>query len=195
VSEQRLNLSKTNVLILQNNATELDILGQMFIGFAVKTIRKCLNVEEADLAVRTGTYDLIVVDADLPDNAGLDFIAAVRRQSDSPNKLVPILLTCGHTARAAIRRAINSGANFVVAKPITPKTMFDRVVWLSRDEREFVESQGYVGPDRRRKAFGPPSGQKGRRDSDLSVEVGAASGPDMSQSMIDAMLNPKKAVA
>jgi DNA-binding response OmpR family regulator len=191
VSEQRLNLSKTNVLILQNNATELDILGQMFIGFAVKTIRKCLNVEEADLAVRTGTYDLIVVDADLPDNAGLDFIAAVRRQSDSPNKLVPILLTCGHTARAAI----NSGANFVVAKPITPKTMFDRVVWLSRDEREFVESQGYVGPDRRRKAFGPPSGQKGRRDSDLSVEVGAASGPDMSQSMIDAMLNPKKAVA
>jgi hypothetical protein len=73
--------------------------------------------------------------------------------------------------------------------------MFDRVVWLSRDEREFVESQGYVGPDRRRKAFGPPSGQKGRRDSDHSVEVGAASGPDMSQSMIDAMLNPKKAVA
>jgi DNA-binding NtrC family response regulator len=104
VSEQRLNLSKTNVLILQNNATELDILGQMFIGFAVKTIRKCLNVEEADLAVRTGTYDLIVVDADLPDNAGLDFIAAVRRQSDSPNKLVPRGHPQGDQQRRELRR-------------------------------------------------------------------------------------------
>jgi DNA-binding response OmpR family regulator len=195
MSEHHLNLSRSSVLLVQSTTTELDILGQMFVGFAVKSIRKCQTVEEAQQAASRTAFDLIVVDADMPDKGGFAFISSVRRQADGPNKLAPILLTCGHTVRGAVREAIDSGANFVVAKPITPKIMFDRVVWLARDEREFVDCDVYAGPDRRRKSFGPPAGEKGRRHDDLSVEVGAAVGPDMSQAAIDAMLNPKKAVA
>ncbi len=193
--EQRLNLGKSDILLVHSSSVEVDILGQMFVGFAVKSIRKCLSIEEADEAVRNAVFDLIIVDADMPDKAGLDFITKLRRRSDNGNRLAPILVTCGHAAQGLIRRVVNCGANFVVAKPITPKTMFDRVVWLARDEREFVESVGYAGPDRRRKSFGPPPGERGRRQDDLSVDIGAAVGPDMSQSAIDAMFNPKKAIA
>ena len=195
MTEQRLNLSKSNILLVQGSSAELDILGQMFVGFAVKTIRKCQNIEEADEAVRGGVFDLIVLDADMPDRAGLDFIAALRRMSDNPNRLAPVLVTCGHAARGLVRRTMDCGANFVVAKPITPKIMFDRVVWLARDEREFVDCDAYAGPDRRRRSYGPPAGEQGRRHDDLSVEVGQPVGPDMSQSAIDAMFNPKRAVA
>lgn len=195
MNEQRLNLSKSNILLVQGSTAELDILGQMFVGFAVKTIRKCQSIEEADEAIRRAVFDLIIVDADMPENAGLDFIAALRRMPENGNRLAPVLVTCGHTARGLIRRTIDCGANFVVAKPITPKIMFDRVIWLARDEREFVDSEGYAGPDRRRKSFGPPPGEKGRRRDDLSVEVGHAVGPDMSQSAIDAMFSPKKVIA
>ncbi|MDB5452918.1 MAG: cheYIII [Caulobacteraceae bacterium] len=195
MTEQRLNLSKSNIMLLQNSGPELDILGQLFVGFAVKSIRKCQSIAEASEAIRTGAFDLIVVDADMPDNAGFDFIAHLRRAGESANRLAPILLTCGHTTRGAIRRAINCGANFVVAKPITPKIMFDRVIWLARDEREFVDCEVYAGPDRRRRSFGPPVGMKGRRSTDLSAALGAPVGPDMSQSAIDAMFSSKKAVA
>jgi DNA-binding response OmpR family regulator len=194
-SESRLNLSKANVLLLQNNQAELDILGQVFIGFGVKAIRKCATVEEAEDAVSRDTFDLIIADGDLPDNAAYDFLSGLRRGGDGDNRLAPMLLICGHTPASTIKRARDSGANLVIAKPITPKVMFDRVMWLAREERKFVVSDGYVGPDRRHKSFGPPVGMAGRRSGDLSADVGKADGPDLSQSDIDAMLQPQKATA
>lgn len=195
-AEARLNLSKATVLLLQNNQTELDILGQVFIGFGVKAIRKCLTLGEAEDCIRSGiVFDLLVVDCDMPGQAGFDFVMRLRRMEDSDNRLAPIMLVSGHTAPSSIAKARDCGANFVVAKPITPKTMFDRVMWLAREERQFVVTDTYSGPDRRHKTFGPPVGTKGRRHDDLSAQLGKPVGPDMSQSDIDALLNPKKASA
>lgn len=190
----RLNLSKATVLLLQNNQTELDILGQVFIGFGVKAIRKCLSLNEADDCIKHGIlFDLIIVDCDMPGGAGFDFVTRLRRMEDNDNRLTPIMLVSGHTVPSSISKARDCGANFVVAKPITPKTMFDRVMWLAREERQFVVTDTYAGPDRRHKTFGPPAGTKGRRHDDVSAKLGKASGPDMSQSDIDALLNPKRA--
>jgi CheY-like chemotaxis protein len=193
-AEARLNLTKAMVLLLQSNQAELDILGQVFIGFGVKAIRKCLTVNEAEDCIRGGVvFDLIVVDCDMPGGAGFDFISRLRRAEDSENRLAPMMLISGHTVPSSITRARDCGANFVVAKPITPKVMFDRVMWLAREEKQFVVSDGYAGPDRRHKTFGPPPGSKGRRHDDVSAKLGKAVGPDMSQSDIDAMFNPKRA--
>ncbi|MGA0605879.1 response regulator [Phenylobacterium sp. VNQ135] len=194
-SDPRLNLSKTVVLIIQNNQAELDILGQVFIGFGVKAIRKYLSLADAEEVARRVDFDLIVVDGDFEAGAGFEFVERLRRERDGRNRLAPILLVAGHTPQSQIYRARDCGANFVVAKPITPKVLFDRILWLVQDQREFVESAGYVGPDRRHKAFGPPPGMQGRRKDDLSPEVGFPAGPDLAQSEIDALLNPRKAVA
>lgn len=194
-ADSRLNLSKTVVLIVQNNQSELDILGQVFIGFGVKAIRKYLSLQDAEEVARRVDFDLIVVDGDFEDGAGFAFVERLRREREGRNRLAPVMLVAGHTPTSQIYRARDCGANFVVAKPITPKVLFDRILWLVQDSREFVESDGYVGPDRRHKAFGPPPGVKGRRKDDLSPEVGFAAGPDLAQSEIDALLNPRKAVA
>jgi len=192
--EARLNLTKATVLLLQNNQAELDIMGQVFIGFGVKAIRKCLTLNDAESCINSGAvFDLVIVDCDMPGGAGFDFVTRLRRMEGSDNRLAPIMLVSGHTAPSSIVRARDCGANFVVAKPITPKVMFDRVLWLAREERQFVVSDAYVGPDRRHKTFGPPAGMKGRRHDDVSAKLGKAAGPDMSQDDIDAMLNPKRA--
>ena len=193
-AEARLNLTKATVLLLQNNQAELDIMGQVFIGFGVKAIRKCLTLSDAESCINSGVvFDLLIVDCDMPGGAGFDFVTRLRRMDGSDNRLAPIMLVSGHTAPSSITRARDCGANFVVAKPITPKVMFDRVMWLAREERQFVMSDTYVGPDRRHKTFGPPAGMKGRRHDDVSAKLGKPSGPDMSQDDIDAMLNPKRA--
>jgi DNA-binding response OmpR family regulator len=193
-AEARLNLSKATVLLLQNNQTELDILGQVFIGFGVKAIRKCLTLNDADDCIGKGiVFDLIIVDCDMPGGAGFDFVQGVRRMESNENRTTPIMLISGHTVPSSISKARDCGANFVVAKPITPKIMLDRVMWLAREERQFVVSDSYAGPDRRHKTFGPPAGTKGRRHDDVSAKLGKATGPDMSQSDIDALLNPKRA--
>jgi CheY-like chemotaxis protein len=193
-AEHRLNLTKATVLLLQNNQAELDILGQVFIGFGVRAIRKCLTVYEAEDCLRSGIlFDLLVVDADMPGHAGFNLVSRVRRLEDNDNRLAPIMLISGHAVPSSISEARDCGANFVVAKPITPKVMFDRVMWLAREERQFVVTETYAGPDRRHRAFGPPPGTKGRRHDDVTAKLGKAVGPDMCQDDIDAMFNPKRA--
>ncbi len=192
MAEARLNLSKASVLLVQASGTELDILGQMFIGFGVKGIRKCTTVEDADAVTANASFDLVVVDCDLPDGSGFDLVQRLRRAEENANRLAPILLVCGHTAPSNITRARDCGANFVVAKPLTPPVVYDRLMWLGREQRKFVEAEGYVGPDRRHKAFGPPPGEKGRRHDDLGTEVGLPIGPDLGQDEIDALMNPRR---
>jgi CheY-like chemotaxis protein len=168
--ETRLNLSNATVLLLVNNQPELDILGGVFVGFGVKAMRKCLTGEAANETIRSGmVFDLIVVDCDMPGQAGYDFVTTLRRMENNPNRLASVLLVSGHTVPSRISRARDCGANFVVAKPITPKVTFDRVMWLAREERQFVVTESYAGPDRRHKSLGPPAGMKGRRQDDPDV--------------------------
>ena len=69
--------------------------------------------------------------------------------------------------------------------------MYDRVVWAVSNGRKFVETSTYIGPDRRFRNIGPPDGV-GRRSTDLSVAVGEASEPNLSQGEIDSFMTPMK---
>ena len=80
----------------------------------------------------------------------------------------------------------------MVAKPITPKVLLDRIFWVAKEDRLFVATDTYVGPDRRFKRLGPPAGMSGRRKDDLPAELGAASTPNLSQDQIDGLLKPMK---
>lgn len=192
--EAKLDLSKTVVMILQNNSTEVDILAQVFQGFGVKGTRKCTSVEDAEVLVRHTQFDLLVIDAEMPNGGGFNLVQSLRRMQKSPNRLAPVILVSGHTPHKSVLRARDCGANIVVTKPITPKVLFDRIIWLVKDARSFVESEGYVGPDRRHKAYGPPPGMDGRRAEDASgTTLGAPIGPDLMQDEIDAMLKPRRA--
>jgi len=77
---------------------------------------------------------------------------------------------------------------------VTPLIMMQRILWVSKESRAFVNAPGYCGPDRRFRALGPPVGEKGRRHDDLSAEVGEATMPNLDQSDIDALFQPKKAM-
>jgi DNA-binding response OmpR family regulator len=134
----------------------------------------------AQQAIHSGMlFDLVVVDCDMRDAAGYDFVTWLRRLDHNGNQLASVLLVSGHAVPSRVSRARDCGANFVVAKPITPRVMFDRVSWLAREERPFVITDSYAGPDRRHRSLGPPPGMKGRRhDDDPALVGGHPSAPD-----------------
>ncbi|MGZ6039075.1 MAG: response regulator [Phenylobacterium sp.] len=188
--QERVNLSTAEVLIVGGDADGVEILAQMFAGFGVHTPRRCSSGAEGMTVVGERDLNLVVVDSALEDTDGYDFIKWLRR-CGSPNAWAPTILVTGHTTPSQIFRGRDAGASFVVRKPVPPLVMMQRIVWVLKDERRFVESPGYCGPDRRFRAMGPPIGSKGRRHDDLSAEVGIAKTPNLDQSDIDAMFQPK----
>lgn len=192
MSQDRVNLEQSTVLLIDDNAQALDMLSSVFQGFGVKEQIKCASATAAVRVIQQRAVDLIVVDCADPEMDSYAFARWLRRETPAPLRFIPIILLTGHAAQSKVQEGRDCGVSFVVAKPLTPAVLLKRILWLAGDEREFVESPNYVGPDRRVRNFGPPLGMAGRRKDDLSAHVGAAVEANMDQSDIDMLMKPQR---
>jgi DNA-binding response OmpR family regulator len=186
-----LDLTQTSVLLVDPDHYSVDMLSGMLRGFRIKEQMSAESGEAARNCLEGRQFDMVIVEAVLPDMAGADLARWMRRQAGTAIRHVPIIILMGHTVLENIELARNSGANLIVRKPVVPGALFDRIGWIARTERAFVETGSYIGPDRRFKLLGPPEGV-GRRRTDLPAELGAASEPNLAQCEIDTLLKPVK---
>ena len=132
--------------------------------------------------------DILLCDSRLPPHGGLSLTRAIRRNTENENRTMPILIMSSDTREATIRNARDVGANMVVAKPMSPASLYDRLAWVAFNPRQFVDSETYFGPDRRFKIEGYPGGV-GRRKGDKAVEVAEEVGPALAQDDIDSLFS------
>lgn len=188
----RLNLRNVTVLCVDSNSLGLEVLGQMLMGFGVERIRRATSLEDARSILSKETIDFVLVDRNLDDRSGYDLVRWLRQAPLDPNRFAPVVVVCGHTPASEIASARDCGANFVVAKPLSPSVLMQRMLWIAKGGRQFVEAENYIGPDRRFKYDGVPEGTRGRRASDLSASVGEAKEPNLNQDQINSVLKPQK---
>jgi two-component system, chemotaxis family, chemotaxis protein CheY len=132
--------------------------------------------------------DILLCDSRLPPHGGLSLTRAIRRNTENENRTMPILIMSSDTREATVRSARDVGANMVVAKPMSPASLYDRLAWVAFNPRQFVDSESYFGPDRRFKIEGYPGGV-GRRKGDKVVEVAEEVGPALAQDDIDSLFS------
>lgn len=188
----RVNLSETNILLVDDNPQSLDILSSIVQGFGVREQTRAASAAAAKDIVQKRQIDLILIESAMSEMDGADFVRWLRRETPEPLCMTPVVMLSGHATRAQVAKSRDCGASFIIAKPLTPAVLLQRLLWLAADQRAFVQSANYVGPDRRVRNEGPPAGQAGRRHDDLSGEVGAAVEPNMDQTEIDSFFKPQK---
>ena len=190
---EKINLEKASVMLIDANNQGLDILTQVFAGFGARTPHRCQAAPEAIDLLRKVDVDLIAVEADLPGEMdGYDFVHWLRRSGLPQNAFAAVILISGHTRAENVARGRDCGANFIIVKPISPTVLLQRVIWVAKENRQFVEAPNYVGPDRRFKNAGPPPGIKPRRHDDIKTRLGLATTPNMAQDEIDNLMQPTR---
>lgn len=167
-----INLSRANVVVIDDSAFALQLLVQMLRGFGVRSLSEFGSVAAAKEHLQTLPVDLIVVDCDMPEADGYDLVRWLRRSKLEANAYAPIIMVAGHTKISQVKKARDCGANFIVARPLAPSVLLDRIVWVARDQRPILETGDYVGPDRRFKDGEPPEGVEERR-MDVAARVAA----------------------
>ncbi len=113
--------------------------------------------------------DLCIFEGAQPDMPSADLVRWIRRQEKSPFRFVPIMVMSGYTQLRHVADARDAGANIVIKKPVSPQSLFDRITWVARTARPFIEAGDYIGPDRRFRDVAPPQGEY-RRDTDERVD-------------------------
>jgi DNA-binding response OmpR family regulator len=188
----KLNFEGVSVLILEQSQHSLEIALQMFYGFGARNCHKSTAIEEAMAIVDRRTLDLVVVDPNLKEGDGLDFVRRLRTSDDPANRTAAVFVTSANGTLAAVHAARDAGTSFFLVKPVTPAVLMDRILRVTRDKRAFIVCDSYAGPDRRFKMEGPPPGCAPRRSTDIITRLGDATQPNLSQDELDSMFKPQK---
>lgn len=155
------------VLIVDDNRQMRVLARSLLRAAGVNKVIDAQNAEDAMAALRRFPIDLILLDWKMAPMNGLDFARQVRRMPDSPNPYVPILMMTAHTESSRVAAARDAGVTGFLRKPISARTLFDRVQNALLDPRVFVRTEDFFGPDRR---HGLASGYAGpfRRSTDTT---------------------------
>jgi len=158
----KVNFAGLRVLVADQNMFERRVVSQICRGFEVRNVVDVADGTEALGLMRMHRFDLVFCDIALRSMSGLDLARHIRGDADILDRQVPIILLTGQTQYAKIVAARDSGVTEIVAKPVSPKLLQDRIVYVFQQPRPFVEAASYVGPSRRRRRDGKFPGEDRR---------------------------------
>jgi CheY-like chemotaxis protein len=182
------NLRDLVILVADPNSYLRRVVHGILRGFGANKVLEVEHSLSLFQVLSNQKIDILLCDIRLPPHGGLKLIRTIRRNADNENRTVPILLMSSDTSETTIKNARDAGANMVVAKPISPNSLYDRLGWIAFNPRPFIDTAAYFGPDRRFKIEGYPGGV-GRRKGDKAIEVAEEVGPALAQNDIDSLFS------
>lgn len=166
-------LDNINVLVIDDNKHMANLVVEILHALGVKNTCQAADAALAFQELKHFSADVIIVDWHMEPLDGLDFVRLVRTAKDSPNPFVPIIMLSGYTEHQRITEARDAGINEFLAKPISAKSIYQRIAMIIDNPRPFIRSKNYFGPDRRRQDLGPPRNVAERRNNlDAGTEAG-----------------------
>lgn len=144
-------LQRLSVLIVDDNQNMRELIRAILQAFGIVNIYDGRDGEHGITKIRDFSIDLVITDWVMEPQDGLNLIKWVRTSPDSPDSFLPIIMVTGHTEKARITEARDAGINEFMAKPVSAKSLYRRLVSVIEHPRQFVRTKTYFGPDRRRK--------------------------------------------
>ena len=164
-------LNHLKVLIVEDNQHMRALLRSLLNSIGIREIIEATNGETALTALRDKKCDLVLSDLAMKPMDGLEFSRNVRTAERSPNPFIPIVMITGHAERHCVEEARDAGVTEFLAKPITAASLFSRLAEIVERPRAFVRTEGYFGPDRRRKALESYAGPWRRHDDFQDIQL------------------------
>ena len=93
------------------------------------TVAEALNGVEALEKIMVETFDLVIVDVNMPQMDGFTFLRTLRRQA-LPLSSVPALVTSTEAGPQDLAAARSAGANFYLVKPVGPEVLVRHVAMM-----------------------------------------------------------------
>lgn len=143
-------LDHLKVLIVDDNRHSRLLLAQILRAVGPTHVIEAEDGEAGLAAMRVHAVDVVLTDLAMEPMDGVAFVRRLRRSPDAP--MVPVIMVTAHSTLKHIQEARDAGVNEFVTKPITARAVIERLQQALGHARPFVRTDGYVGPDRRRRA-------------------------------------------
>jgi CheY-like chemotaxis protein len=113
--------------------------------------------------------DIVLTDWAMPIFDGLELTQMIRQPGANANPYVPIIMLTGHSEKKRVIAARDSGVTEFLAKPISAKALYQRILNVVANPRPFIKTTTYFGPDRRRNTTSTYAGPERRKGGKADV--------------------------
>ena len=158
------NFTDAVTMVVDDSPFSMELTVAALRGFGVQARYTCSTAAAAMEVLKQHTVDLVFVDTEMQGMDGQDLVRWVRNSNLEPNAFVPIIMTAGHVRKSKVGDVRDCGANFLITKPFSPASLLQRLIWVARDARPFLQVGDYRGPDRRFKDATPRDENERRGD-------------------------------
>ena len=112
-------------LIIDDSKAMRSILGRMLRGQCFEVVEAANGREAMEQLQALGKVDLALVDWNMPEMNGFEFVRAVRAEHNYDGVLLMMVTT--ETEMDNVVRALAAGANEYVMKPFTPEVILEKL--------------------------------------------------------------------
>ncbi len=146
----KLDFANVDVFIVDNDLNTRQSVKNILHNNGYREIRLGRSLANVEEVLGKSMPDLLICSCDLPDGDFLDFIHEIRQSRAGNNPFLPIITLVETPTPELVTRIIESGTDTVIAKPISTAQLLDRISDLLDARKQFVISEAYVGPARRK---------------------------------------------
>ena len=154
------------ILVVEDNQPMLEIIKSLLSTFGVGEI---YGARDGDSGFKSYCHyrpDIVITDWMMKPVDGISLARMIRNDPKSPNIYVPIILMTGFSEKRRVIQARDAGITEFLVKPFTARDLFKRITQIIERPRQFVKSEDFFGPDRRRKTTDEYNGPL-RRELDI----------------------------
>ena len=135
------------VLAEPNETIRFGLLG-MLRQQGFRNLRQAGKIDDLIAEINSSPADLIAVTDSLGDGI-YDCIKQLRHNQIGKNPFAVVTFMVAPENKEAVKRAVMSGADDVMLKPVAPGKIVERAKHIAYHRTPFIATTEYIGPDRR----------------------------------------------
>jgi DNA-binding response OmpR family regulator len=149
---KKLNLTKVNVLVVERHLFIRQLMRDVLRALGVHNVALSYADELFDDTSMENPPDMIFTDWS-PGLDGVDLIKSIRRNQANLDRFIPVVVISAFTDLEHVCQARDAGMTEFLAKPVTGANIYRRICSLVEHPRNFIETEIFFGPDRRRRVL------------------------------------------
>lgn len=167
------DFSSISVLVAEHNSHMRQTIRSILRTFNIGDIIETRNPEDAWDAFCSTPPDVVFADW-APGFDGMSLLQKIRRDPESPNPFIPIIIVTSMSDKKNVLTARDLGMTEFLAKPFSPKQIFLRLRIVAEQPRAFIKTGNFFGPDRRRRSLRVQKNRRGEGNDNQSVDAADA---------------------
>lgn len=131
-------VDQLDVVIIDDSKSMQSILRSMLHAMKVARVRVFDNPSAAIEAMLVDPPHLVILDWLMDPIDGISLLKAMRTTRMGSLAIVPAIVLTGSPTVRLVEMAVKAGAHFVLAKPVSPATLQQRIMAICNDRRPFI---------------------------------------------------------